>query len=315
MVLKATTLLVCYRICAVALHVVEEVGVREVRWPLNNQSNLLWVLPVNKRAWAAELVLQSLNGAGKVLVSTDSDSQEMERVLAKFDIDVIKHPWSCARHPSQFPADAPALNNNFSGDTYGHARSSWATCLKHHWWWMMKQAWARTPDRVCVLEEDTVVHPQALEWLSKQNGDSIKLTPEHITVPWCMTAKQWQKIDPETFCKHDDYNWDQTIAWMMEHGHGPNQAIVPHPKLSMHIGLCGGWNLKGPCPTRQVKQIRESVLKWRATRFTVTASLKKLTNVHERPNGGWAHPADWAHCLEPGTVAIDGNDWKIFNAH
>ena len=62
----------------------------------------------------------------------------------------------------------------------------------------MKQAWARKPERVCVLEDDTVIHPQAFEWLARQSGN-VKLTPEEIAVPWCMSAKEWQAIDVRSF--------------------------------------------------------------------------------------------------------------------
>ena len=262
----------------------------------------LWVVPAFKRAWSLELVLESLKGQKNVLVSRDADSEEMARVLARFSVDTIDHPWSCSRHPNRFPGKDDSLNANYKGDTYGNKRSPWATCLKHHWWWMMKQAWARHPGRVCVLEDDTVVHPATFEWLASQsNAKSVKLEAKAIpAVPWCMSSEQWRRIEPTAFCEHDDYNWDQTIAWMMEHGHGPNEAVVPNPTLSMHVGDCGGWDAGGrnkKCSTGQLAAIRARVAQWRASKVTVTARKAKWLVAHGKPNGGWGPPRDHAHCL------------------
>ena len=268
------------------------------------KSDILWVIPAFKRAWSLDLVLKSLPGQ-KILVSKDADSAEIDSVLKKYTADVISHPWSCSRHPNQFPAKDDTLNENYKGDTYGNPRSPWATCLKHHWWWMMKQAWARKPARVCVLEDDTVIHPQAFEWLARQSGN-VKLTPEEIAVPWCMSAKEWQAIDPKAFCEHDDYNWDQTIAWMKEHGHGPNEASVPSVSLSQHVGDCGGWDAGGrdkACTSEQIVKIRANVQHWLGKPVAVNTIKKKWLTAHTKPNGGWGHPKDWAHCKN--------NDLKI----
>jgi len=261
--------------------------------------DILWVIPAFKRAWSLDLVLKSLASQSKILVSKDADSDEIDAVLGKYSADVISHPWSCSRHPNQFPAKDESLNENYKGDSYGNPRSPWATCLKHHWWWMMKQAWARNPERVCVLEDDTVIHPQAFEWLARQS-DNVKLTPEQIAVPWCMSAKEWQAIDSKTFCEHDDYNWDQTIAWMKEHGHGPNEAVVPSVSLSMHVGDCGGWDAGGrdkACTSEQIVKIRANVQHWLGKPVAVNTIKKKWLTAHSKPNGGWGHPKDWAHCM------------------
>ncbi len=160
-------------------HVAKQVAIKR-------PNDILWVIPAFKRAWSLDLVLKSLVGK-KILVSKDADSAEIDSVLTKYSVNVINHPYSCSQHPNRFPAKDDTLNENYKGDTYGNPRSPWATCLKHHWWWMMKQAWARKPKRVCVLEDDTVIHPQAFEWIAGKEGN-IKLTPEEIAVPWCMSA-------------------------------------------------------------------------------------------------------------------------------
>jgi hypothetical protein len=270
------------------------------------EENILWVIPAFKRAWSLDLVLQSLASQTNILVSKDADSADIESVLKKYAVEAIEHPWSCSRHPNQFPAKDDTLNENYKGDTYGNPRSPWATCLKHHWWWMMKQAWARKPERVCVLEDDTVIHPQAFEWLDKNKEGNVKLTPEEIAVPWCMSAKEWQAIVPKTFCEHDDYNWDQTIAWMKEHGHGPNEAVVPSVSLSMHVGDCGGWDAGGraaKCTPQKIDGIRANVVRWLAKPVAINTIKKKWLTAHSKPNGGWGHPKDWAHC--------QNNDLKI----
>ena len=270
------------------------------------KDNILWVIPAFKRAWSLDLVLQSLVGK-KILVSKDADSAEIDSVLKKYTADVINHPWSCSKHPNRFPASDDTLNENYKGDTYGNPRSPWATCLKHHWWWMMKQAWARKPERVCVLEDDTVIHPQAFEWLVRQSGN-VKLTPDEIAVPWCMSAKEWQAIDPKAFCEHDDYNWDQTIAWMKEHGPEPNEASVPSVSLSMHVGDCGGWDAGGrdkACTSEQIAKIRANVEDWLGKPVAVNTIKKKWLTAHSKPNGGWGHPKDWAHCMGDPTPQVE----------
>jgi len=269
---------------------------------------LLWVIPAFKRAWSLDIVLQSLSGreATNILVSKDADSADIDSVLKKYTAEVINHPWSCSKHPNQFPAKDDTLNENYKGDTYGNPRSPWATCLKHHWWWMMKHAWARNPERVCVLEDDTVIHPQAFEWLARQTGN-VKLTPDEIAVPWCMSAKEWQAIDPKAFCEHDDYNWDQTIAWMKEHGHGPNKAVVPSASLSMHVGDCGGWdagNRNKKCTSEQIDTIHRNVKKWLSTPLSIHTQERKWLTAHAKPNGGWGHPRDWSHCMSSNSKSV-----------
>ena len=269
---------------------------------LLSSGDTLWVIPAYKRAWSLEMVLESLKGQKNILVSRDADSDEIANVLTRFNVEIIDHPWSCSRHPNRFPAKDESLNANYKGDTYGNKRSAWATCLKHHWWWMMKQAWARHPGRVCVLEDDTVLHPMAFEWLASQSAaDSVKLEAKSIpAVPWCISTKQWQRIEPKAFCEHDDYNWDQTIAWMMEHGHGPNRAVVPSPTLSMHVGDCGGWDAGGrnkKCTQEAIAAVRARVARWRESKVVVASRTATWLTAHGKPNGGWGHPRDHAHCL------------------
>ena len=271
---------------------------KAIRLSKQKMENILWMIPAFKRAWSLDLVLQSLSGATNILVSKDADSDEIDAVLEKYSVDVISHPFSCSRHPNQFPAKDESLNENYKGDTYGNPRSPWATCLKHHWWWMMKQAWSRNPERVCVLEDDTVIHPQAFEWLKKQSGN-VKLTPDEIAVPWCMSAKEWASVDPKTFCEHDDYNWDQTIAWMFKKDQ-INTATVPTVSLSMHVGECGGWDAGGrskECSDSEITAIQRRVEQWQMKFLTVSSKQSKWLTAHSKPNGGWGHPKDWAHCM------------------
>ncbi len=291
---------------------------RLIQEPLNASSRIatdasdipgtktLWVIPSFKRGWSLDLVLESLQSAGRILVSRDADSDYVDQILSKYKVDVIDHPWSCSRNPHQFPGDDESLNINYAGDTYGNPRSSWATCLKHHWWWMMNQAWLRRPDRVCIVEDDTVLHPQAFEWLSKQTGD-VKLTPESILVPWCMSIREWKSIKPEFFCRHDDYNWDRTIGWIKHYAHGPNRLSMPSMPLAMHVGVCDGWdnsqarNLE--CTPEVISKLRRRIATWKSTTFKIHTIFTKWLR-SRRPIGGWAHPRDWQHCLR---VASDAD--------
>ena len=266
------------------------------------KTDILWLVGTYKRAWSLDIVLQSLVSQSHILVSKDARSKEVDDVLRKYDVEIMEHPWSCSIHPNRFPAKDDTLNENYKGDTYGNPRSSWATCLKHAWWWMMNQAWSRNPKRVCVIDDDTVVHPDAFAWLSKTSGH-VKLTPENMCVPWCMSAKEWSNIDPKTFCEYDDYNWDQSIAWVFK-TFNTAPATVPSKPLSMHIGECGGWDVGGgvgrdkTCTPEKVAAIRTHVNQWMAKSVSATYTKKQWLTLHKQKNGGWAHPKDHEHCLE-----------------
>lgn len=276
------------------------------------QDKILWVIPVYKRSWSLQLVIDSImsfDDSASILISKDADSTSVDSMLEGFkvrnkNLKILSHPWSCFRYPDRFPANDESLNVNYKGDTYGHPRSSWATCLKHHWWWMMKQAWRQKHKHICMLEDDVVIHPQAPLWLEGLRTDfkNVKLTPDEIAVPWCMSESEWMQVDPMSFCTHDDYNWDQTIAWMREHGKASvNDVIVPHKGLSLHVGDCGGWDAGGrarTCTDSQIDAIRQRVVEWRGTPIDTKAVKRKWLTAHSRPNGGWGHPKDWQHCLD-----------------
>lgn len=287
-------------------------GAKYIPTALNIRTSTQWVIAASKREWTLELVLHSLERMGAflfdhVLISTETDMPSLNKVIHPYQktdrLKVVSHPFSCARNPNSFPGNDPSLNINYKGDTYGNPRSSTATCWKHHWWWLMHEAWKKSPERVCFLEDDTIVHPQAREWLLSQTFTGhVKLTKNPIAVPWCMTRKEWNMIDKNEFCSHDDYNWDQTIAWMMEKSQaGPNKAIVPDPALSMHIGDCDGWDSGGrrrPCDDGEISKIRLRAYSWLNQSFTITTKTAKWLPAHTRPNGGWGHPRDHKHCLE-----------------
>ena len=286
-------------------------GAKYVPATLNMRPSTHWVIAASKREWTLELVLHSLEWVGvflfdNVLISTETDLLSLNKVIRPYQktdrLKVVLHPFSCARNPDSFPGNEPSLNTNYKGDTYGNLRSPTATCWKHHWWWLMNEAWKKNPDRVCFLEDDTIVHPQTRDWLLNREDDNIKLTDGPIAVPWCLTRKEWDKINVEKFCRHDDYNWDQTIAWMMERGQaGPNQATVPTPSLSMHIGDCDGWDSGGRrrnCENGEIEKIRKRAHEWMEQSFVVNAKIGKWLPAHTRPNGGWGHPRDHKHCLD-----------------
>ena len=65
-----------------------------------NKDDILWVVPAFKRAWSLKFVLDSLSSQTSVLVSTDADVTVVDDVLRTYKVDVIRHLWSCARHPN-----------------------------------------------------------------------------------------------------------------------------------------------------------------------------------------------------------------------
>ena len=282
-------------------HPTQNINVKKKIQPSLRKKNkdILWVVPVFKRAWTLDILLDTLRGY-TVLVSKDSRNNEINQVISKYNVESMEHPWACSIHPNTFPAKDESLNIGYKGDTYGNPRSSWATCLKHHWWWMMNKAWSRNPRQVCVVEDDTIPHPAAFKWLSRHKGN-VKLTPNPIAVPWCMDKDTWERIDPQFFCNHDDYNWDQTIAWMFSHKFGPNTATVPSIPLSMHIGDCDGWDAGGrktTCTNDKIREIKDRLNRWQQLKMTVVSQPKTWLPAHSRPNGGWGHPKDHTHCLQ-----------------
>ena len=248
--------------------------------PLRVAPGIVWVIPAYKRAWTLDLVLKSLQDAGAsastVVVSQDADSQEIRDVANQYlksgalpKLRLVSHPWSCSRHPHSFPGDDPSLNVGFKGDTYGNPRSPWATCLKHHWWWLMNFVWSSGADTVCLLEDDIVIRSGTLEWIKahSQHLDQdfgIKLSTSQIAVPWCMGRKVWDRVHAaaEEFCSHDDYNWDQTLAWMLSKGSTlktNGKVLVPRSSLAMHVGSCEGWDSGGrdtKCTPKQINHLR-----------------------------------------------------------
>ncbi len=275
-----------------------------------------WLVLFNKRVWAQEITLQSLHDAGvrkNILISADGlDSERQREVISKFntlEARVIHHPFACSRHPTTFPGNDPRLNIGYRGDLYKNNRSEWATCLKHHWWWAMHIAWRDLRDMslLCFLEEDTPIHPQTLDWIRHTSRDHIeddtfglKL---HSTassgIPMCMTSKTWERVssDAAKFCEHDDYNWDKTLAWLM-----PDAIVrLPPSPLTRHIGTCEGFTpgRTSKCTQSQIRQEARGFKLWSRDRIVHTRwTPGRWLNAHARPNGGWAHPMDVAHCKE-----------------
>ena len=78
------------------------------------------------------------------------------------------------------------------------------------------------------------------------------------------------------------------------------KAVVPSKALSMHVGDCGGWDAGGrdkKCTPEQIANIRGNVQRWLAKSVDVNTMNKKWLTAHGKPNGGWGHPKDWAHCM------------------
>jgi alpha-1,6-mannosyl-glycoprotein beta-1,2-N-acetylglucosaminyltransferase len=256
----------------------------------------------------------------------DADDAGVRDVATEFvksgalpKLRLVSHPWSCARHPNSFPANDPQLNVGYKGDTYGNPRSEWATCLKHHWWWLMNYVWSSGADTVCMLEDDVIIKPGTLEWLASHEADlsagfGIKLTTQQIAVPWCLGRAVWAKVHAagREFCTHDDYNWDQTLAWLASPATSTRPVGVlanlrtvtmPSTVLSKHVGTCEGWDSGGrnaKCTAADIRQIEEDAAKWMSAAAPVNSHERKgdWLKAHAKINGGWGHPRDHEHCLE-----------------
>ena len=305
--------------------------------PLRVAPGIVWVVPAFKRSWTLKLVLESLKRAGAgdstVIVSQDADDTQVRDVATEFlksgdlpRLRLVSHPWSCSRHPDSFPGNDPTLNEGYKGDTYGNPRSAWATCLKHHWWWLVNYVWSSGADTICLLEDDIVIQPGTLEWLAAHSAAmdhdfGIKLTTDKIAVPWCMGRKVWERVHAAAndFCTFDDYNWDQTLAWLTapasRHGRKKSEArplaaygkvVAPKTALSMHVGSCEGWDSGGrdsKCTPAAIVKAEQAAIKW-MERGNVEAAISsgektvQWLHSHGKPNGGWGHPRDHQHCLE-----------------
>ena len=159
---------------------------RELKCHSRSSDDLLvaLVMMVGKRGEYFREVLRSIRVSDTpcdvpIIVSHDGHFEAMEKVVADFRAETefdnvvqMYHPSSCSEHQHEFPGDDAPANVGYKGDQYGNPRSPWATCVKHHWWWMMHAVWHqarkthplpnggfRPYDAVVYLEEDFVVGP------------------------------------------------------------------------------------------------------------------------------------------------------------
>ena len=213
-----------------------------------------------------------------LIISHDGHVSEMveyvETLKSEFNIIQIFHPHACYDHPKSFPGDAAELNEGYAGDTYGNPRSSWATCAKHHWTWMMKHVFDELEfdstklmvDEMFFMEEDYVVSPTIYEtvtqglYLANKNpnyfGVVLDITDGGVhreregndwqeiafrTGPMAIGRKTWQKVvnAKDEFCNRDEYNWDWSVVWLANKGLIPYKVLAPFIPQVQHIGLDG----------------------------------------------------------------------------
>jgi len=212
-----------------------------------------------------------------LIISHDGHVAEMvdyvETLKSEFNVIQIFHPHACYDHPKSFPGDAAELNEGYAGDTYGNPRSSWATCAKHHWTWMMKHVFDEVEfdskfkaDEFFIMEEDYVVSPSIYEtvtqglYLAGKNpkyfGIVLDITDAGVhqerggqdwheitfrTGPMAIGRKTWQKIvnAKDEFCNRDEYNWDWSVVWLANQGLIPFKVLAPSIAQVKHIGLDG----------------------------------------------------------------------------
>lgn len=257
-----------------------------------------------------------------IIISHDGHVPEMvefvETLKASFNIVQMFHPFSCFEHPNSFPGNDPALNVGYKGDTYKNPRSDWATCAKHHWWWMMRHVWKTLEyDAMLFTEEDYVVGPSVQETMQNgldlcvedecfgvvltelrtgRGGKSFEQTsPNWRTIafqtgPMVLRRGTWNKIweNKAAFCKFDDYNWDWTIVSMQQSGIVPGKVVVPGKPQIRHIGASGMHGKDIVSFTKPLEPFHSKVLEGNAV----------VRPRSFRRNGGWGHPKDQSHCME-----------------
>eukprot|EP00939_MAST-03C_sp_MAST-3C-sp1_P005000 g5000.t1 len=260
-----------------------------------------------------------------IVVSLDGHVPEMmeyiDSVRDRFDITLVHHPNACHDNPNQFPARDDSLNENFAGDQYGNPRSEWATCAKHHWWWMMHRVWAMGYDVIFQTEEDYEVAPTIFETLRTGLGlcqwpDCFGVLAEanrgkgndkgaeewtfecFQTGPVAIRRQAWNALRSarEDFCTFDEYGWDWSVVHTMAIGKVPHKVVAPTKRQVRHIGMKG---MHG----REV--VARPVGPFHGT--TVRKGAKVPAVRKHKGNGGWAHPKDHEHCLQM-TAEVEQDD-------
>ena len=157
-----------------------------------DNSNIPFVYLVYKRVDYLKKAIESLRKSDfpksrvPIIISHDGRvpgiTEYVESLKTEFKVIQLFHPHSCFEHQTSFPGNDTKLNENFHGDSYGNPRSSWVTCCKHHFTWLLKTVFEEldlstavstaadgspadndylktTVDTFLFLEEDYVVAP------------------------------------------------------------------------------------------------------------------------------------------------------------
>lgn len=171
----------------------------------------------------------------------DAMTDYVESIKSDFHVIQLFHPHACSEHPNSFPGDDPTLNKNYQGDEYGNPRDGKITCCKHHFTWLMNQAFeldeVKDADGFLFLEEDYIVAPTiyetieaGLDYLDKSgkrdhffgltldSTEGYSYTPpsfkgwiekRFVTGPMVLRRDMFQKIkdNAKEYCTFDEYNW------------------------------------------------------------------------------------------------------------
>lgn len=178
-----------------------------------------------------------------IIISHDGHIDEMvkyvDSIKSDFNVIQIFHPFACSEHKDTFPGDDPKLNENYKGDSYHNPREGRVTCCKHHFTWLMNQAFTMDEvadaDGFLFLEEDYIVAETIYETI--QTGFEYTLQEKRffgltfdmtdgyaiqgpsrvdrwfdksfVTGPMAFTRDMFQKIkkNAHEYCTFDDYNW------------------------------------------------------------------------------------------------------------
>jgi alpha-1,6-mannosyl-glycoprotein beta-1,2-N-acetylglucosaminyltransferase len=249
----------------------------------------------------------------------------------------LVHPFACYDHPDSFPGDDPQLNMGYKGDSYGNPRTSKVTCCKHHFTWLLSTVFSldalSDADTFLFLEEDYVVATNifaaiasglnAMDDLKSPNMLGLNLDTSHggltklaaapagsqqqqswqvsafVSGPMTMNRDAYRLLvqSSKEYCEYDEYNWDWSFVHLMDKQLLPFVVLEPHAAvLAQHFGVEGGMH-------GHVHQVRNdqdltviSGPPFEGT--TIRGVVDRVSPRKARPNGGWGHSADQAHCTK-----------------
>ncbi|RXG70219.1 Alpha-1,6-mannosyl-glycoprotein 2-beta-N-acetylglucosaminyltransferase [Armadillidium vulgare] len=264
-----------------------------------------------------------------LIFSHDYYDEHINKLVTTIDfckVMQIFYPHSLQTHPHSFPGEgiedcprdtsltqAKSLNCIGNPDLYGHYREARYAQTKHHWWWKANKVfddlWVlrNHTGLTLFLEEDHYVAEDFLHMLMLYNEALPQACPKCSVITLGNYLKNYNFANDakrqctESFCNHDDYNWD----WSLQHVSAKclSQKLFTFsaraPRI-FHIGECGVHHKKKDCSSRLIlNKVRHTLSTAQRALFphqlvVLQAPIKK-TKAH-KGNGGWGDKRDHALC-------------------